>query len=95
MRGDVLGNRHGINVCTDVEFLVHETRKIHVRVFGTIFLICFVYFWGTTQSKSNIFFIFWEMVFLGAVGGSRHHKIRVVVTTAAHMTFCTLCTTID
>ena len=44
MRGDVLGNRHGIIFYIDVEFLVHETHKIHA-CFSALFSISIDYFW--------------------------------------------------
>ena len=57
MRGDILGNRHGINFHIDVEFLVHGTRHIHVCFSA----ICFPFFWsifGHQKKDANLLF-FW------------------------------------
>ena len=55
MRGDILGNRHGINFHIDVEFLVHETHKIHA-CFSAIFLSIFFGLFLDTRKYANLFF---------------------------------------
>ena len=57
MRGDILGNRHGINFHIDVEFLVTELVK-YTLVFRPYF---FTYFFGLfldTRKSMQIYLFF-------------------------------------
>jgi len=58
MRGDILGNRHGINFHIDVEFLVHETHKIDACFSAILFSILFWSIFGHQKNDANLLF-FW------------------------------------